>query len=236
MFGPEPPIPPPTPIDEPDDPLRDPEHFHASPDIGPAMDVDAKDDKEVHQLEGFPDLFSPDSDDEKMEPNADDMVQLLVSLDVDENIAQNFVNAVIQKKLPPLTTFVEVYGRGGICEEAAKNPNLNINGLHSFDLRAPKPGGKSWDFSKQKDRHECRQMIRRLKPKWIVGSPPCTSFSSWNVHMNYPKMDPEEVRRRQRAGRQHMRFAIQLYQRQLDLGRHFLHGIRRQQRHGTFLG
>ena len=116
MFEPEPSIPPPTPNFEPDDPLRNPEHFQASPDVGPAMDTHAQDDKEIDHFDGFPDLFSPDNDDEKMEPDADDMVQLLVSLDVDENVAQNYVNAVVQKKLPPLTSFVEVYGRGGICE------------------------------------------------------------------------------------------------------------------------
>ena len=58
------------------------------------MDTDAQDDKEIDHFDGFPDLFGPDNDDKKMEPDADGMVQLLVYLDVDKNVAQNYVNAV----------------------------------------------------------------------------------------------------------------------------------------------
>ena len=72
----------PTPNFEPETPLRDSEHFEASPDVSPAMDTDAPDNEEVDNSDRIPDLASPGNDDDKMDSGADDMVQVLISLDV----------------------------------------------------------------------------------------------------------------------------------------------------------
>ena len=66
-------------------------------------------------------------------------------------------------------------------------------------------------------------MVEDLKPTWLIGSPPCTSFCRLNTRWNYPKMDPAIVQERKAQGVRHLHFVISLYRIQLDNGRHFLH-------------
>ena len=103
------------------------------------------------------------------------MVNSLRYFGVEESKARDFVAAVAE----PLSTFMEVYGRGGIVEEAHKRQrNLNVEGLDAFDMRTSKPGGQNWDFTKREDRKLCREVIRDKRPTWVIGSPPCTSYSA----------------------------------------------------------
>ena len=57
----------------------------------------------------------------------------------------------------------------------------------------------------------------------VVGSPPCRDLPQWNVHMNHPKMDPEEVKRRRWEAETHLAFCAEIYEMQVREGRHFLH-------------
>ena len=100
---------------------------------------------------------------------------------------------------------------------------LNIDGLHAMDLRTAKPDGEHWDFSKASDRKLARSMVEELKPTWVVGSPPCTFFSSWNQGINHRKMDPDRVEALRKEAVMHLHFVIGIYKLQLDGGRHFLH-------------
>ena len=95
-------------------------------------------------------------------------------------------------------------------QTATEKPTLNCKGLAAFDLRTQKPDGSHWDFKRKQDREEARAIVLMLKPKWIVGSPPCESFCTLNRGLNYPKMDPKDVERRIRGGRTHLRFVVQL--------------------------
>ena len=125
---------------------------------------------------------------------------------------------------PDKATFMEIYGRGSICREANQSRrDLNVAGLGALDLRTSKPDGTPWDFSKKDDRKLARDLVRKLEPDFIVGSPPCTAHCAWNRHMNYPKMDPERVRKLIEEGRMHLQFMVSLYQLQLDAGRFFVH-------------
>ena len=55
---------------------------------------------------------------------------------------------------------MEVYGRGGIVDEAYKQRrNLNIKGLDAFDIRTDRPDGKIWDFNRRDDRKLARQLL-----------------------------------------------------------------------------
>ena len=64
--------------------------------------------------------------------------------------------------------------------------------------------------------------IRTLKPTWVIGSPPCTAFSIWNVGINYKKMNPKTVAHMLEEGRSHIAFMAGIYREQLRHGRHFL--------------
>lgn len=68
-----------------------------------------------------------------------------------------------------------------------------------------------------------RQLVETKKPMWLIGSPPCTSFTRLNWSWNYPRMQPEDVQRRVEEGRRHLHFIIGLYHLQVQQRRHFLH-------------
>lgn len=121
-------------------------------------------------------------------------------------------------------TFFELYGHGTLVKTShGCRRNLNIDGLHAMDLRTAKPDGEHWDFSKASDRKLARSMVEELKPTWVVGSPPCTFFSSWNQGINHRKMDPDRVEALRKEAVMHLHFVIGIYKLQLDGGRHFLH-------------
>ena len=68
-----------------------------------------------------------------------------------------------------------------------------------------------------------RQRIQEARPYLLIGSPPCTDRCALHVRLNHPRMDPGLVARRVQEAKVHLAFVLQLYQDQLDGGRHFLH-------------
>ena len=149
-----------------------------------------------------------------------ELMDVLQCLGVSAEDACRYSVKVLKRKL----TFMEVYGRGSIIEEAhGPERNLNIEGLQAFDLRSGRADGRSWDFTQKADRMEALHIVRVRKPTWLIGSPPCTSFSIMNEGLNYRKMDPVKVAKLKKIGLKHLRFMISLYQIQLAEGRHFLH-------------
>ena len=124
----------------------------------------------------------------------------------------------------PEQTFLEVYGQGRIVEEAHKHRcDLNLRGLDALDLRTLRPDGTHWDFRLKQNREDAEAMVRRLKPRWLIGSPPCVSFSKLKRTLNYWRMDASKVRAIKKEGRQHLRLMMRLYHIQLDHKCYFLH-------------
>ena len=68
-----------------------------------------------------------------------------------------------------------------------------------------------------------RDLIDSQDPDWLIGSPPCTAFSLWNVGINYRKMDPVKVEAAKNEGRTHLAFMASLYRKQILKGKFFLH-------------
>ena len=116
----------------------------------------------------------------------------------------------------------EFYSPPRVTAMAASARHLNVNGDRSFDLRKDKEG-KEWDFTLAEHRARARRMVSEEKPYITTGSPPCTDFCSLNININHPKMEPQVRRRRMIEAMTHLRFCIEIYQMQLDGGRHFLH-------------
>ena len=79
------------------------------------------------------------------------------------------------------TSFVEVYGRGRIVEAAnEKYAELRIDGLDALDLRSG-----NWDFSKKEDREQAIHLIRTKKPRWLILSTPCITFSQFKQNSSF---------------------------------------------------
>jgi hypothetical protein len=112
-------------------------------------------------------------------------------------------------------------------------PHVNLEAGMTFDLRMGHDG-RHWDFLKAADRAKARQLISREKPFIVIGSPPCTDFSSWNTRLNHKRMSESEVHRRKVEAETLLGFAIEVYEHQMRHGRHFLHDTRLQPRAGDY--
>jgi hypothetical protein len=82
--------------------------------------------------------------------------------------------------------------------------------------------GKFWNFLQASDRARARKLISQEKPFIVIGSPPCTDFSSWNMRSNHKRMSEEEVRRRKAEEQAEtlLGFAIEVHERQMCHGHH----------------
>ena len=80
-----------------------------------------------------------------------------------------------------------------------------------------------WDFSLRHKRDRARQIIREQRPYMLIGSPPCTKFSTWQF-LNWARSKDRPAMERARAAAEvHLTFVAELYQEQMDGGRYFLH-------------
>ena len=94
--------------------------------------------------------------------------------------------------------------------------------MDALDLRTLKPDGSPWNFSDPADRKYALQLVRDRKPRWVIGSPPCTMFSSL-MAINKGRMGPLKYEALLLEAKRHLHFAIAIYTEQLKAGRHFLH-------------
>ena len=149
------------------------------------------------------------------------MMDVLQTLGVEPDTANSFAAHIMNVAHKPMRpSCVEFFGTGNIVGAAnGRLRNLNIDGLDAFDLRASKPSGEPWDFSKKSDRVLAVDYVKSRKPTWVIGSPPCTAFSRLQS-LNFPKMPPGKAAEMNRQGRQHLHFMISIYKLQMDQGRH----------------
>jgi hypothetical protein len=116
----------------------------------------------------------------------------------------------------------ELYSPPRVTTLIGSLPHVNLEAGLTFDLRMGRDG-KCWNFLEAADRAKARQLISREKPFIVIGSPPCTDFSSWNTKLNHKRMSEHEVRRRKAEAETLLGFAIEVYEHQMRHGRHFLH-------------
>ena len=206
--------------EQPDMPPRVSANDPEDPDVQAFYPSDMEDDDQLLMDGSKPMDLGDDRNDDDDSPDA--MIDALVGAGTCPKAAQLFTYAVMRKDLP--SSFMEIYGRGSIMKEAnGPRRALNIEGLAALDIRTFKPDGSPWDFNRRSDRNLARSLIDERQPTWIIGSPPCTSFSIWNQNLNFKNMPKEKVRELIAEGRKHLSFVTSLYRKQLQLGRHFLH-------------
>ena len=71
---------------------------------------------------------------------------------------------------------------------------------------------------------KARALVVSTRPLFVAGSPPCTSFCSWQ-HLNAARhgWSEQDVRRRRMEGELHVRFCCEIYGLQFNASRYFLH-------------
>ena len=67
------------------------------------------------------------------------------------------------------------------------------------------------------------ELVDKLAPDFVIGSPPCTPFCAWNQFMNFRKMDQAKVDKIMEDGRVHLEFMCKVYWKQIRAGRYFVH-------------
>ena len=97
-------------------------------------------------------------------------VDTILAMGVEPVDAIRFVNKCL-KSVSSVTAFHEVYGRGGLCNEA-ETSCLDVKGLRAMDFATEKDDGTRWEFSQTDDRRAAWDLVLRDQPDWIVGAPP----------------------------------------------------------------
>ena len=117
-----------------------------------------------------------------------------------------------------------------VIEKNAANPRppqklvakMGLRPGWASDLCTKDEKGRPWDFSDKATRNRAVRKVVEDEPLFIIGSPPCTDWSTL-MNLNWDRMDPDVVAERKKAARVHLEFCAKLYKLQHRAGRHFLH-------------
>ena len=93
----------------------------------------------------------------------------------------------------------------------------------ALDLTTTDPeDSMPWDFNLEHKRVRALEMVRKYKPRLLIGSPMCKAFSIL-MNLNRRRMGKEKYEEMMRLAISHIEFSITLYREQLNNGRYFLH-------------
>ena len=118
----------------------------------------------------------------------------------------------------------EIYSPPRITSLAKQLPSYGILPGFALDLTTVDDQGKHWDFNKKLMRDKARRLIKEERPMFLVGSPMCTAFTTWQV-LNEQKHNVDQIKlaRARVEATMHMNFVTELYCEQVNNGRFFLH-------------
>ena len=117
----------------------------------------------------------------------------------------------------------EIYSPPRVTDMLRHMSNHGLTPGLALDLTTFDPDdGQPWDFSVKAKREKVLKMTRAQKPLFVIGSPPCTRWCTWQK-LNDAKRDPEVVKLEQGRAEVHLKFATQIYREQIEGGRFFLH-------------
>ena len=112
----------------------------------------------------------------------------------------------------------EVYSQSRIAQQAAMQ-KLQLG--WSLDLTMDDPvTGKAWNMGDPATRSRVRSLVRDTKPFMLIGSSPCTMFSSLQ-NMRRGARNTPQLARDLEIAKKHVRFCMQLYKMQADGGSYF---------------
>ncbi len=117
----------------------------------------------------------------------------------------------------------EIYSPPRVTKVLSSMPGHLLTPGFALDLTCTDSlDGRPWDFDDPKKRTRARELLRAQKPLFLIGSPMCRAWSTWQ-HLNALRRDPDVIERELIRARVHLRFVLELYQEQIDGGRFFLH-------------
>ncbi len=116
----------------------------------------------------------------------------------------------------------EMYSQPRVTAALKGLPGIHLIPGFALDLTSCDKDGKAWDFEKEEMRQKARELVDDQKPMFIIGCPPCTAYSSFQ-NINNLYRDPLVVQRERAVADLHMAFMAEIYKKQADEGRYFIH-------------
>jgi len=118
----------------------------------------------------------------------------------------------------------EIFSPPRVTGYLSRFPHKNLAPGVALDLTTIDPtDGRPWDFDSAVKRQRARALFEEQQPTFLIGSPVCTAWSTWQA-LNAVRYDNEDILKRERVRSMvHINFLIELYRRQMDGGRYFVH-------------
>ncbi len=117
----------------------------------------------------------------------------------------------------------EIYSPPRVTRMISCLPSLKLLPGYALDITVEDPDdGLPWDFDNPAKREKARKLIREQKPLFLIGSPMCTAWCTWQ-RLNEIRGDGEKLRRAKVRARLRLDFTMELYAEQVEAGRYFLH-------------
>ena len=118
----------------------------------------------------------------------------------------------------------EIYSPPRVTREIGRSRGSHLMAGFALDLTVVDPDdGLPWDFTSPAKQAKARKMLREQKPYFLIGSPMCRQFSTWQALNNSKNPNKEEIERAYTEAVGHLNFVTSLYIEQIEGGRYFLH-------------
>ena len=103
-------------------------------------------------------------------------------------------------------------------------PSLELVPGFALDLSGEDDKGHAWDSTRANMREKARALLLKEKLSVLIGSPPCTAFSSWQ-HLIAARLGwtARDIRKRRAEEEVHVRFCCELCRLQAQAGRFYLY-------------
>ena len=75
----------------------------------------------------------------------------------------------------------EIYSAPRVTQAAKLLPGLGLLPGFAFDLTTTNKAGHNWDFTQEAMRREARAEVVGGQPLFLIGSPACTQYCSWQA-------------------------------------------------------
>ena len=116
----------------------------------------------------------------------------------------------------------EIYSPPRITKALSGLPGHPLVPGFALDLTCvDEEDGQPWDFDRKDKRTKALELVRQHKPLFVVLSPACTAWCSWQ-QLNNTRRPPDQVQRDKVAALVHLKFAMDICREQINGGRYFL--------------
>ena len=155
--------------------------------------------------------------DANLKTEEDEYLNLIMNLGADPRSYRR------EKKRAFRNIVSEIYSPPRVTDMIRKVANGKLLPGFALDLTTVDPDdGQPWDFDLKVKREKALKLIREQKPMFVIGSPMCTAWCTWQA-LNAQKRPRHVVQREGEKARLHLEFAASIYREQVEGGRFFLH-------------